>query len=87
MEQQEAARLIILAILRAGRMTYADALAAYAERTGRPDEFARLVHGLVAEKMIGYTADWDAGGPMPVITAIWLRPRGEARLNENGPVA
>jgi hypothetical protein len=91
MDQREQERLTILSILRGGRMRYAEVLAEYGRRfelgavqAGEP--FAALVHDLIVEKLVGYAVDQNAGGQEPPTTTLWLRPQGQARLDESGPM-
>lgn len=87
MDEREQVKMTVLGILRAGRgrMHYADALGEYERRVGvggaqAAGAFAQLVREMIDEKLIDYAADYNAVAPVPPITALWLRPRGEAKI-------
>jgi hypothetical protein len=79
-------RLIVLRVIRPRPTPYGEALAAFQCQTGdsspkSADEFAGVVHDLIALKWIDYTPGPGEG----VERALWLRPRGEAVLESAKP--
>ena len=90
MDERDLRKLVVLDILRPGRTRYADAQAVYERRAGvaggpAAEAFADLVRELIADKLIDYEAGPAAPGPVPAITALWLRAKGRARLDASDP--